>query len=88
MGRVRIKLSLHKALIRSIFNKGGLIRVYVHILKAVLQESIGFLFYSLLVTLRQITLETVGGLIMHVNLLNKTIIYERIVGKNASIYIT
>ena len=39
-------------------------------------------------SLRQITLETVGGIIMHVNLFNKTIIYERIVGKIASIYIT
>ena len=37
---------------------------------------------------RQITLETVGEIIMHANLFNKTIIYERIVGKIASIYIT
>ena len=38
--------------------------------------------------LDKITLETVGGIIMHVNLFNKTIIYERIVGKIAFIYIT
>ena len=38
--------------------------------------------------LRQITLKTVGGIIMHVNLFYKTIIYERIVGKIASLYIT
>ena len=31
------------------------------------------------------TLETVGGVIMHVNLFNKTIIYERIVGNTAYI---
>ena len=38
--------------------------------------------------LRQITLKTVDGIIMHVNLFNKTIIYERIVGNIVSIYIT
>ena len=37
--------------------------------------------YSLLATLSQITIETVGGVIMHGNFLNKTIIYERIIGK-------
>ena len=46
------------------------------------------LFYSILSTLRQITLETVGWIIMHGNLFSKTIIYERILGKIASVYIT
>ena len=35
----------------------------------------------------QITIEAVGGIIMHVHLFNKTVIYERIVGKIVSIYI-
>ena len=38
--------------------------------------------------LRKITLETVDGVIMHGNLFNKTIIYERILGNIASTYIT
>ena len=45
-------------------------------------------FIHFLATLRQITLETAGEAIMHGNLLNKTIIYERNLGKIVSIYIT
>ena len=45
-----------------------------------------FSYFIHLATFRQITFETLGGIIMHVNLFNKTIIYKRIVG-NLLLYI-
>ena len=36
----------------------------------------------------KISVALVGGVILHGNVFNKTIIYERILGKIASIYIT